>query len=110
MKSIAAETIREKVIRLTKEEVPHGIAVAIESFEEKENIVNISAIIFTEYDSQKGIIIGDKGSMLKQIGTDARKDIEKNTEKKVFLELFVKVKKKWRKNPSALKQFGYVSK
>lgn len=110
VKSITAETIREKVIRNTKEEVPHSIAVAIESFEEKEAIVNVSAIIFTEHDSQKGIIIGDKGSMLKQIGTDARKDIEKIVEKKVFLELYVKVKKNWRKNPSALKQFGYVSK
>ena len=110
IKSIAAETIREKVIRNTKEEVPHSIAVVIDNFEEKETITNISATIFVEHESQKGIIIGEKASMLKEIGTDARKDIEKSLEKKVFLDLFVKVKKNWRKNPSALKQFGYTSK
>jgi GTP-binding protein Era len=110
LKAITAETIREKVIRNTKEEVPHSIAVVVEKFEELENIVNIAATIFVEHESQKGIIIGDKASMLKQIGTDARIDIEKSVEKKVFLELFVKLKKNWRKNPSALKQFGYVSK
>lgn len=109
-KTITAETIREKVIRNTKEEVPHSIAVVIDKFEEKEDIANISATIFVEHDSQKGIIIGEKGAMLKQIGTDARIDIEKSLEKKVFLELYVKVKKNWRKNPSALKQFGYISK
>ncbi|MEI8389195.1 MAG: GTPase Era [bacterium] len=110
LKSIVAETIREKVIRRTKEEVPHSIAVIIDNFEEKENITNISATIFVEHESQKGIIIGDKASMLKGIGTDARIDIEKSLEQKVFLDLFVKLKKNWRKNPSALKQFGYTSK
>ncbi len=110
MKSIVAETIREKVIRKTKEEVPHSIAVVIDKFEEKEEITNISATIFVEHESQKGIIIGDKASMLKNIGTDARIDIEKSIETKVFLDLYVKVKKNWRKNSSALKQFGYTSK
>ena len=110
IKSIVAETIREKVIRRTKEEVPHSIAVVIDNFEEKENITNISAPIFVEHESQKGIIIGDKASMLKGIGMDARIDIEKSLEQKVFLDLFVKLKKNWRKNPSALKQFGYTSK
>ena len=110
LKSIVAETIREKVIRRTKEEVPHSIAVVIDNFEEKENITNISATIFVEHESQKGIIIGDKASMLKGIGMDARIDIEKSLEQKVFLDLFVKLKKNWRKNPSALKQFGYTSK
>lgn len=110
LKSITAETIREKVIRNTKEEVPHSIAVVVDKFEEKESITNISATIFVEHESQKGIIIGEGASMLKQIGTDARIDIEKSLETKVFLDLFVKVKKNWRKNPSALKQFGYVSK
>ena len=110
IKSIVAETIREKVIRRTKEEVPHSIAVVIDNFEEKENITNISATIFVEHESQKGIIIGDKASMLKGIGMDARIDIEKSLEQKVFLDLFVKLKKNWRKNPSALKQFGYTSK
>lgn len=108
-KAIVAEMIREKVLRKTVEEVPHSIAVVIEKYEEKENITNISATIFVEHDSQKGIIIGDKGSMLKNIGIDARKDIEELTEQKVFLDLYVKVKKNWRKNPSALKQFGFVS-
>ncbi len=106
-KSIVAEMVREKVIRKTKEEVPHSIAVVIENFDEKENITNIAATIYVEHDSQKGIIIGEKGSMLKDIGTDARKDIEEMIENKVFLELYVKVKKNWRKNPSSLKQFGY---
>ena len=110
MKSIAAETIREKVIRNTKEEVPHSIAVVIDRFEEKPKITSISATVFVEHDSQKGIIIGENGSMLKQIGTEARGEIEKLAGTKVFLELFVKVKKNWRKNPSALKQFGYVAK
>ncbi len=110
LKAIVAEIIREKVIRKTMEEVPHSIAVVVDKFEEKENITNISATIFVEHESQKGIIIGDKASMLKVIGTDARIDIEKSLEQKVFLDLFVKVKKNWRKNPSALKQFGYISK
>lgn len=109
LKTITAETIREKVIRKTKEEVPHSIAVVIDNFEEKEDLTSISATIFVEHESQKGIIIGENASMLKQIGTDARVDIEKNLEKKVFLNLFVKLKKNWRKNPSALKQFGYSS-
>ena len=110
LKSIVAETIREKVIRKTMEEVPHSIAVVIDNFEEKEAITNIAATIFVEHESQKGIIIGEKASMLKSIGTDARIDIEKCLETKVFLELFVKLKKNWRKNPSALRQFGYTSK
>jgi len=110
LKTIAAETIREKVIRKTKEEVPHSIAVVIDNYEEKETLTSISATIFVEHESQKGIIIGDKASMLKEIGTDARIDIEKSLDKKVFLDLFVKLKKNWRKNPSALKQFGYTSK
>lgn len=110
LKSIVAETIREKVIRKTKEEVPHSIAVVIDNFEEKEMIVNIAATIFVEHESQKGIIIGDKASMLKDIGTEARIDMEKTLDKKVFLDLFVKLKKNWRKNLSALRQFGYTSK
>lgn len=110
LKTIVAETIREKVIRKTEEEVPHSIAVVIDNFEEKETITNIAATIFVEHESQKGIIIGEKASMLKAIGTDARIDMEKLLEKKVFLELFVKLKKNWRKNPSALRQFGYNSK
>jgi len=109
-KTIFSEIIREKVIRKTKEEVPHSIAVVVDKFEEKDEITNISATIFVEHESQKGIIIGDRASMLKEIGTEARLDMEKSLEKKVFLDLFVKLKKNWRKNPSALKQFGYTSK
>jgi len=109
MKTIVSETIREKVLNNTKEEVPHSIAVMVEYFDESGDITNISATIFVEFESQKGIIIGDKGSMLKKIGTEAREDIEKTVENKVFLDLHVKVKKKWRKNPSTLKQFGYHS-
>lgn len=109
LKAIVSETIREKVLRNTKEEIPHSIAVIVDYFKEESDITNISANIFVEAESQKGIIIGDKGSMLKIIGSEARKDIEKLVESKVFLDLHVKVKKKWRKNPSALKQFGYTS-
>ncbi|HSA06637.1 MAG TPA: GTPase Era [Candidatus Gastranaerophilales bacterium] len=106
-KTIVAEMIREKIIRNTKEEVPHSIAVIIDYFREEEDITNIAANIFVEFESQKGIIIGENGSMLKKIGTEARQEVEKFLEKKVFLDLNVKLKKKWRKNPSVLKQFGY---
>lgn len=108
MRAIVAETIREKVLRNTKEEVPHSVAVVIDYYHEKEEITEISASIYVEAESQKGIIIGEKGSMLKKIGTEARKDIEAMLETKVFLDLHVKVRKKWRKNPSDLKRFGYV--
>ncbi len=107
VKAIVSEIIREKILNSTREEIPHSIAVVIEHFDEGEDITNISANIFVEADSQKGIIIGDKASMLKKIGIEARKDIEKLVETKVFLDLHVKVKKKWRKDPSKLKQFGY---
>lgn len=107
LKVIVSETVREKVLINTKEEIPHSIAVVVEFFEEGKEITNISANIFVEADSQKGIIIGDKGSMLKKIGTQAREDIEKLVETKVFLDLHVKVRKKWRKDSSKLKQFGY---
>jgi GTP-binding protein Era len=108
MKTIVAETVREKVLRNTKEEVPHSVAVVIDYFHEKDDLSEISASVYVEADSQKGIIIGDKGSMLKKIGSEARKDIETLLEGKVFLDLHVKVRKKWRKDASALKKFGYV--
>ncbi len=107
LKAIVSEIIREKVLNNTKEEVPHSIAVIVEFFDEKQDITNISASIFVEFESQKGIIIGDRASMLKKIGIEARKDIEKLVGTKVFLDLQVKVKKKWRKDLSKLKQFGY---
>lgn len=107
-RTIAEETIREKVLVNTKEEVPHSVAVRIEKFEDKENITKIVASIYVETDSQKGILIGKQGSMLKKIGTESRLEIEKMMEKKVFLDLMIKVAKDWRKNDKSLKGFGYV--
>ena len=105
---IAAEMIREKVLRLTRDEVPHAIAVEVDEFKERddENIY-IRATIFVERDSQKGIIIGAKGGMLKKIGQQARADLEKLLYCKIYLDLWVKVKPDWRNQDKALKQFGY---
>jgi GTP-binding protein Era len=106
---IAAELIREKIFRLTGEEIPYASAVTVESFKTAENgkRVNIEATIHLERDSQKGIIIGRSGSMLNRIGTEARQDIEKMTGSKVFLKLFVRVQKNWRKDTKAIERFGY---
>ena len=106
---IAAEMIRERVFRLTGQEIPYATAVTIESFEEKKRkgIVKIDAVIHIERDSQKGIIIGKNGSKLKQIGEEARKEIEQLLSKRVFLQLFVKVDKDWSKDDKTLKKFGY---
>lgn len=104
---MAAEMIREKALSLLDKEIPHGIAVTIESFKEKENIIEISADIVCERASHKGIIIGKGGAMLKNIGSLARKDMEELLGKKVFLTLFVKIKEKWRDSASLLKNFGY---
>ena len=105
---IAAEIIREKVFRLTHEEIPYSVAVTVESFKERENgVVAIGAVVTVERDSQKGIIIGRKGEMLKKIGTEARKEIEDLLQTRVFLELFVRVRKNWTDNPNMLKEFGY---
>ncbi|MHB8125622.1 MAG: GTPase Era [Desulfitobacteriaceae bacterium] len=104
---IMAELIREKVLELTRDEVPHSIAVIIEEVEEKRSLVKIRAQIIVERDSQKGIIIGQKGQMLKEVGSLARRDIETLLGSKVFLELWVKVKKDWRNRPDSLKEFGY---
>jgi len=108
-RAITEELIREKILINTQDEIPHSVAVMIDLFQESEKIVKISATIFVEQDSQKGILIGKGGSMLKTIGSEARKDIEELVQKKVFLELFVKVKKDWRKKDSAIKGFGYIS-
>lgn len=108
-KQIAAEIIREKLLWLLDKEVPHGIVIEIEKMQEKKNITNISASIFCEKMSHKGIIIGKNGEMLKKIGTMARMDIEKMLEKKVYLELWVKVKTDWRNNNSLIKNFGFES-
>lgn len=105
---IAAEMIREKVLRSTRDEIPHSIAVEVEEFKERdEENVYIRATIFVERESQKGIVIGAKGSLLKKIGQQARKDIENLLYCKVFLDLWVKVKPDWRNQDKALKQFGY---
>ncbi|MGQ9571494.1 MAG: GTPase Era [Thermodesulfovibrionales bacterium] len=105
---MVSEIIREKVTEMTEEEVPHSIAVEVIDWEEKENgLILIRANIYVERDSQKGIIIGKGGRMLKAIGTSARIDIEKLLNTKVFLELWVKVKKDWRDNFKILEELGY---
>ena len=106
-RQIVAEMIREKALRLLEEEIPHGIAVTIERMKWRERIVDIDATIICERDSHKGIIIGKQGSMLKRIGTNARKDIENMLECQVNLQLWVKVKKDWRDSDFLLKNFGY---
>ncbi len=105
MRSIAQEIIREKILLNTKDEIPHSVAVIIEKYEEKENIDRIPAVIHVEHDSQKGIMIGKKGQMLKKIGTEARLELEKMLDKKVFLELNVKVSKDWRKKTPDLENW-----
>lgn len=107
MRDVAQEIIREKILTNTKEEVPHSVAVLIEKYEEKDTIDRIFASIYCETKSQKGILIGKGGSLLKKIGTEARLELEKIVEKKVYLELNVKIEKDWRKNNKALKTFGY---
>lgn len=107
MRDVTQEIIREKILTNTKEEIPHSVAVLVEKYEEKETIDRIYASIFCETKSQKGILIGKGGSLLKIIGTEARLELEKILEKKVYLELNVKIEKDWRKNNKALKAFGY---
>lgn len=107
MRQIVAELIREKALRLLSEEIPHGVAVSIESMKFKKNIVDIEATIICERDSHKGIIIGKGGAMLKKIGSQARPEIENMLEKQANLQLWVKVKKDWRDSDFLLKNFGY---
>ncbi len=103
----ASEIIREKIFTNYKKEIPYSTEVGIEDFHEEESLIRIRATIFVERDSQKGIVIGDKGKMLKKVGTEARADLEKFFGKKVFLETYVKVEQDWRKNKLVLKKFGY---
>ena len=110
VRQIVAELIREKTLRLLSDEIPHGVAVSIESMKYKKNIVDIEATIFCERDSHKGIIIGKNGVMLKKIGSMARRDIEDLLEKQANLQLWVKVKKDWRDSEFLLKNFGYQEK
>jgi GTP-binding protein Era len=102
-----SEIIREKIFLNYEKEIPYSTEVEIESFKEEEKITRISAVIYIARNSQKGILIGHKGSALKKVGTDARKDIERFLDKKVFLEMFVKVKKDWRNESNMLRNFGY---
>ena len=101
------EIIREKILTNYDKEVPYAVEVVVESFKEDNKLIHINAVIYVERDSQKGIIIGQGGKMLKKVGTEARKDIEAFFDKKVFLELFVKVEKDWRNKDKDLKDFGY---
>jgi GTP-binding protein Era len=110
MRFFVSEIIREKILLFYKKEIPYSVEVVIETYKESSTIDHISAVIFAERDSQKAILIGHKGSMLKKVGTEARKDIEKFTGKKCFLELHVKVLKDWRNNPQMLQRFGYEEK
>jgi GTP-binding protein Era len=103
----ASEIIREKILFHYKKEIPYSVEIEIESFSEEKNITRIRALIHVARDSQKGIIIGHNGNMLKRVGTEARKDMEDFFRKKIFLELYVKVTKDWRDKPAALKRFGY---
>lgn len=102
-----AEIIREKALLLYQKEIPYSIEVGVEEFKEEEDIIRIRAIILVERDTQKGIVIGHKGESLKKLGTMARKDIERFFEKKIFLQLYVKVEKDWRNRDNLLKTFGY---
>lgn len=101
------EIIREKALLIFQKEIPYSIEVAVEEFKEEKDIIRIRAIILVERDTQKGIVIGHKGESLKKLGTMARKDIELFFEKKVFLQLYVKVEKDWRDRDNILKKFGY---
>jgi GTP-binding protein Era len=102
-----SEIIREKILEQYKKEIPYAVEVETESFIEEEEIIRIGAVIMVERESQKGIIIGHKGAALKKVGTEARKDMETFFDKKVFLELYVKVNKDWRSSTRQLKRFGY---
>ena len=101
------ETIREKILMHYKKEIPYAVEIETEEFLEDEDIIRMRAVIMVERDSQKGIIIGHKGSALKRVGVEARKDLEKFFGKQVHLELYVKVNKNWRSNARQLKRFGY---
>ena len=112
MRQIAAELIREKALRCLEEEIPHGIAVYIDTMKERPagNMIDIEATLVCEKDSHKGIIIGKQGQMLKKIGTQARREIENMMETKINLKLGVKVRKEWRDNDTQLRNFGYNAK
>ncbi|MBP5473446.1 MAG: GTPase Era [Bacteroidales bacterium] len=103
----ASEILREKILLNYKKEVPYSVEVEIETFKESDDLISIRAVIHVARDSQKGIIIGKNGAMLKKVGSEARVDMEAFFGKKIFLELYVKVSKEWRDKPQMLKKFGY---
>ena len=107
MRFVASEIIREKILLLTKEEVPYSVAVVIDNYKENDQMIEVSATIICERPSQKKIIIGAGGNMIKQIGHDARLDLKKMLDKNVYLELFVKVEDDWRNKKHYLKEYGY---
>ncbi len=107
LRFFASEIIREKILLNYDKEIPYSTEVAIESYKESPTLDRINAVIYVARQSQKGIIIGHQGSKLKRVGTEARKDLEAFLDKKVFLEIFVKVADDWRNNDKALRQFGY---
>lgn len=109
MRSVAEEIVREKILLNTQDEIPHSVAITIDKYEETDDIDRIYATIYCEQKSQKGILIGKGGSLLKKIGTEARIELESIVDKKVFLSLEVKIEKDWRKKDKLLKNFGYVS-
>ena len=101
------EKIREKILMYYKKEIPYAVEVETEEFFEEEKIIRIRSVIMVERETQKGILIGHKGKALKRVGVEARKDLEQFFEKKIYVELYVKVNKNWRSNPRELKRFGY---
>lgn len=105
---IVEEKIREKVLLIYKQEVPYSVEIEVEEFKEEANIIKIRAVIHVSRESQKVIIIGKRGDKIKRVGTDARKDLEEFFDKRIFLELFVKVNKDWRNDDKQLKRFGYL--
>lgn len=106
-KFFVSEMIREKIYELLSEEIPYQTAVVVNEFKEKQILIKIQADIIVQRESQKAILLGEKGSMIKKLGTMARQDIEKFLQQKIFLQLFVKVKPKWRDNELQLKEYGY---
>jgi GTP-binding protein Era len=107
IRQIAAEVIREKLLRTLDDEIPHGVAVVIEEFEEKAKIINIRAELFCEKEAHKRIIIGKNGEALKKVGSFAREDLEKLFEKKIYLDLWVKVRENWRDSMLNLNRLGF---
>jgi GTPase len=107
MRFFISEIIREKILLLYKKEIPYSVEVVVESFKESDNIVRISAMLYCERDTQKGILIGNKGSAIKQLGIESRESIEAFLEKQVYLDLSVKVLKDWRNQDLMMKRFGY---